>query len=77
MPEVDVRGSLQQPGPNPIVAPIERPTIRGVPKLVVSLCFLLGVPIIRVIVFCGLYWGPSIWGSCYIAVSNCLFHPLS
>ena len=76
MPGVDVRGSLQQPGPNPIVAPIERPTIRGVPKLGFFL-FLLGVPITRVIVFCGLYWGPSIWGSCYMAVSNCLFHPLS
>ena len=24
---------------------------------------LEGVPIVRIIVFCGSYWGPTIWGN--------------
>ena len=35
-------------------------TIRGVPK---TRGALFGVPIIRTIVFWGLYWGPLIWGN--------------
>ena len=29
----------------------------------------LGVPIIRIVMFRGLYWGPPIWGNCHIIVS--------
>ena len=38
----------------------EEPTFGGVPKIRGT---FLGVPIIRIIIFLGLYWGPPILGS--------------
>ena len=37
----------------------------GVPKI---RCTFLGVPLIKIIVYWGLYWGPLFWGNYHIGV---------